>query len=279
MDLLTNTRVRYDFKSINGKTKADLLRMIDVADVVSFDLFDTLIMRKVYSYTDIFELMDVSLKSKGINIQNFSVLRLAIEKELSVNKAPTIDEIYTELLRRMDETSVSANLLSEIEWNLDSATFIPREGMKDIFEYALEKGKRVVVTTDCYYSSTQLKVILDKFSYAGYEKIFVSCEYGVSKTQTLFNEVSSEHPGEIVIHVGDDDVADIKAADKVGIDSFKIFSGRELFETLGEFGTAEHSLSVADHVKCGLFISNIFSNPFQFENSDRKVTVKNTADI
>ena len=136
------------------------------------------------------------------------------------------------------------------------------------------QGKHVVVTTDCCYSSKQLCSILDKFGYTGFENVFVSCEYEVSKTQTLFNKVISKYPGENILHIGDDDVADIRAAEKVGLNFFKIYSGRELFEALGEFGASEYILSLSDRIKCGLFISRIFSNPFQFDDPYKKLVVK-----
>ena len=45
-NLLEDTKVTYVFSGISGNTKAELREKIDAADIVSFDLFDTLVMRQ-----------------------------------------------------------------------------------------------------------------------------------------------------------------------------------------------------------------------------------------
>jgi hypothetical protein len=72
---------------LGGKTRQELYDRIDRADVVSFDLFDTLVMRRVRSYTDLFELMDLRLRERGICIPDFARFRLFAEKELSRDNA------------------------------------------------------------------------------------------------------------------------------------------------------------------------------------------------
>ena len=81
-DLLDVSAVSFDFKNVIGDNKQKLLDMIDAADVISFDLFDTLVMRKTKSYTDVFELIEYRLKERGIYITDFSKQRLFSEKEL-----------------------------------------------------------------------------------------------------------------------------------------------------------------------------------------------------
>ena len=53
-DLLAATNVAYNFSGFKGCSRQSLLEMIGKAEVVSFDLFDTLITRTVSSYIDIF---------------------------------------------------------------------------------------------------------------------------------------------------------------------------------------------------------------------------------
>ena len=65
-DLLLEKEVRLDFKGVDAYTKDGLKKAIDLAEVVSFDLFDTLVTRKVYEYTDVFDsnLRDVRLAAE-----------------------------------------------------------------------------------------------------------------------------------------------------------------------------------------------------------------------
>ena len=65
-DLLIEKKVVYDFNKIEGYTKADLIARINKVEVVSFDLFDTLVIRSVISINDIFEILESRLKDKWI---------------------------------------------------------------------------------------------------------------------------------------------------------------------------------------------------------------------
>ncbi len=56
-DLLESRQAAYDFSETAGNTREELYRRIAQAEVVSFDLFDTLIMREVLSSSDIFEFL------------------------------------------------------------------------------------------------------------------------------------------------------------------------------------------------------------------------------
>ena len=62
-------------------TYKDLLSCIKENDIISFDIFDTIIMRKVLSEEDIFFLVDLKLKNIGIDI-DFKTVRKKAESEL-----------------------------------------------------------------------------------------------------------------------------------------------------------------------------------------------------
>lgn len=70
-DLCNPQKVTYDFKGINGITREQLWQAIDKNEVISVDLFDTLIMRQVLFVTDVFEIVDRRLREKGVKIADF----------------------------------------------------------------------------------------------------------------------------------------------------------------------------------------------------------------
>ena len=82
-NLLESSSVSYDYSSLPGYTKNELMTKIQKADIISFDLFDTLVTRTVFSYTDIFDILSLYLENERISIPDFSSLRLQFEKELS----------------------------------------------------------------------------------------------------------------------------------------------------------------------------------------------------
>lgn len=138
-DLLAPKTAAYDLVGIRGYTKAELREKIEHADVVSFDLFDTLVMRKALSYTDIFELLALRLAERGIIIPNFAAIRLAAEKELSRDRAPTLEEIYERMLADVKSHAAPAEL-AELEWELDCSTMLPRREMCAILREAAASG-------------------------------------------------------------------------------------------------------------------------------------------
>ena len=186
-DLLEVKEAKFDFGGINVYTKKDLLDSIDKADVISFDLFDTLISRKVLYYTDVFHLIESQLNENGTDISDFAAKRIAAEKELSAGGAPKLEAIYEKLLFNESTGGVTADELARLEWEKDSSLFILREDMVEIIKYAKAKGKTVVITTDSYYAKEQLVGMLKVFELDLFDEIFVSSEYGKSKANGLFD--------------------------------------------------------------------------------------------
>lgn len=278
-DLLAGSAVKFDFATVNGETMAALFEKIHKADVVSFDLFDTLVMRKVYSYTDIFELVDLELKKRGIVIPDFTRRRLSAEKELSRSYAPTLEKIYSEVLHQIGGCFMSAEELAEIEWGIDLSTMIPRKEVCRTFREVVSDGKKVVITTDSYYNRDRIEKILAEFWIGGYENVLISCDLGTSKTLGLFDILVARYGGKSLLHIGDDEVSDIECATYRGIDTYRIYSGLDLFDSLGGMGTDDYGESISDRTKRGLFISRAFNSPFQFETEERRIGVSDAGDL
>ncbi len=278
-DLLARKAARYDLTDVQGELKEVLLEKIRSAEVVSFDLFDTLIMRKVYSYTDVFDLVDLELKRNGIAIPDLARRRLSAEKELSKEVAPTLEDIYGEVLQQVGGSFLSAEELAEIEWSIDFRTMLPRTAVCEVYREAVGSGKKVIITTDSYYRKDKIERILSRFGIDGYDSVFVSCEYGTSKTLELYDRMTSQYSNGPLLHIGDDGAADISEALKRGIDTYRIYSGADLFDALGGLGTEGYIDTLADRLKCGLFISHIFNDPFRFETEERKVNITSAKEI
>ncbi len=267
-DLLELSGAKYDFSGIEGYTKEELKSAIDKADIISFDLFDTLISRKFYYYTDIFELLEVD-----------PLLRLNAEKELSKFGAPKLLEIYEKVIKDGHYIDKSSEALAEAEWNFDFSSMFLRNGMRDILLYAKNNGKQVVLTTDCYYSAKHVKDILARFNIDFFDDIFVSSESGTSKTQELYSKVLEGKTGVSALHIGDDEYADVEKARLYGFDTFRIYSGKDLFDLLGGMGIETWADTYSDRVKLGLYIAKQFSDPFQFEDSQKRMMIDKAANI
>lgn len=278
-DLLENRLISYDFKCLAGKTLQELFNGIEKADVVSFDLFDTLVMRKVYSYTDIFDLLDMKLRENGIYIPDFARLRLFAEKELSRDKPPKLRQIYESVLKMAGGGFIASSELAWMEWEIDCSVMTVRKSVQDVFYRAVSGGKKVVVTTDSYYSLEQIEEILAHFGLAGYDKVLVSCEYGTSKTQELFRVLQGGYGAKKILHIGDDEISDIEKAAANNMDTYRVFSGADLFDAIGGLGMESNIVTIADRLKTGMFISHIFNSPFWFEHGERALFVSDAFEI
>lgn len=275
-DLYEKKSVVYDFKNVTGMTKAKLTQLIDNKEVLSIDLFDTLIMRRTLFPTDVIEMVNCKLKEQGIDIENFCSRRLESEKYLSQQTAPTLDKIYEYMLEKYAVCGVTAQELAELEWKVDYELVIPRREFCQWVSEVYNSGKKVYIVSDTYYSKKQLFQLLDKCKITQYTEIVSSCEYHTGKTQKLFEILKEKLQGKSCMHIGDDDIADIQSAGHAGIMACKIYSGLELLEKAGYLGLSEFMENLSDRIRIGMFVSKLFNSPFQFETVEKKITVKDS---
>lgn len=278
-DLLQDTRVVYDFKSVRGYKKSDLIEQIRQADIVSFDLFDTLIVRNVLSSADVIELLEARLEEKGICIPNFVDQRISAEKKLSNGKAPRLVNIYEDVLSDNPIENVTVELLDELEYQTDISLLQPRKEMVDLIQTIKRMGKQIYIISESYYSQGQIEQILNSCEIGGIDKFFVSCEYDVSKTSGLYEKVIEFAESSNILHVGDDIVADVEAAKRSGIKAFQIYSSSELLDAVGGLNLTEDLQDISDKIRVGMFAANIFNSPFQFEDEEKRIHVDDVADI
>lgn len=278
-DLCNMPRVEYDFKQMNGYTKRQLMQEALLYDVVSFDLFDTLIMRQVLFPTDVYELVDARLRQHGIMIDGFSAKRMASEKELSRNRAPRLSEIYSYMKRTYQIEEIEPEQMAVLEWEIDCGLVIPRKEVCELLLDLAARGKRICIVSDSYYDKKQIESILKKCGIVQYSDVFVSCEYGTGKMQKLFQKFIEITDARSYIHIGDDISADVESAEKTNIRAFRLYSGIDFLEQAGYMGLWDHTKHLSDRIKIGMFVAHMFNSPFQFETKQRRIGIHMAYDI
>lgn len=278
-NLLQETRVVYDFKALKGYKRSELMEQIQKADVISFDLFDTLIVRNVLSYSDLIALLGEKLLEKSIDIVDFVNRRIEVEKRLSRNGAPRLSSIYEEILSGVPISNMSAQQLAELEYAVDASLIRPRIEMVELVQSIRTLGKQVYVTSDSYYSQSQIEKILHDNGISGVDKIFVSCEFNTGKTTGLFEKVIEVAGTRNILHIGDDIVADVESASRFGLKTFQIYSATELLDAVGGLKLISDKEDISDHIRIGMFAANIFNSPFQFETEERRIHADDAVNI
>ncbi len=200
-----------------------LYSQIEKHDVISFDIFDTLLLRPFMKPQDVFTLLEQTCGTPG-----FAQLRSRAEEQAFARlgrATVTFDEIYSVLPRRFTP-------LQQKEWELEERTLYPNPEMRQVYEYALQKGKRIILTSDMYLPSALLSQVLNKHGFHGYENLFISAEQKAAKHNgTLFAQITQHlnlQPKQI-LHIGDNLYSDGQRAREAGWDSYCIHRAEEKF--------------------------------------------------
>lgn len=278
-DLCRICKSSYNFAGQKGMTKQEVWKKIEAADVISFDLFDTLIMRRILFSADVFELVEDKLRQQGIWIEEFSKKRMKSEKELSKYRAPTLTEIYSYMKETYGLSCLKTEEAALLEWQTDCELAVPRKEVCEIFEAANRLGKKVYIVSDSYYSKEQLEILIKHCGIRQYTDVFVSCQYGMGKTQGLFEQFKMLTQGDSYLHIGDDAVADIESAGKDQIKTVQLSSGIDLLEMCGYMGLWDYMDYLSTRIKIGMFVANIFNSPFQFEETGNRIRIDRAFDI
>ncbi|MBR4776283.1 MAG: hypothetical protein IK007_01575 [Lachnospiraceae bacterium] len=204
-----------------GKTWSDVdvvVSALSVYDIVSFDIFDTLILRPVSAPTDVFHML-----GEQFGIMDFNNIRAWAESDARVkhydkygNTEVNLSEIWENLEK---DVGLSASIGMAAENELEEKLCYANSYMKKLWDELVAKGKTIVITTDMYLPKVTIENILQSNGFTGYERLYLSNEYQKSKADgKLYECVKTDHPGKKIIHIGDNPYSDGKMAEKAGLD-------------------------------------------------------------
>lgn len=202
---------------------------------VSFDIFDTLITRPFYEPLDMFRIMDKDyreLTHNDVGI-NFSKIRVISENICRENKRETdpecqevtLDEIYDTIHTQYEISKDVLEKLKKKECEYEIRFCKRRNTIHELYELALDMGKKVIFTSDMYLPEDVIVKILKENGYTEYTKLYLSSTVKKIKwTGDLYRHVFKDmglEPGEM-IHMGDNFESDYKRAKELGMNSIHI---------------------------------------------------------
>ena len=253
------TSLFYYQNDFNRQTVNQLLSGIIDYDIISFDVFDTAIFRKVEKPIDVFVLM-----SGEMGLNDFADIRKKaeqfarnIKEKTEGTREITLKDIYDVLEKRF---AIEKKWMSrEIELELEVS--MPNEYIKRVYTRLVELGKTIVFMTDMYLPMDVIKKLLEKNGYVKYDHVFLSNECSKRKgDSSLQLELLRHYPDKRIVHIGDNYDTDIIKSKEVGIDgvynpdSHFVFKEPELENIAGSIYRAV----IQTNMNNGLWDENIY---------------------
>lgn len=270
-------------KIINKKTK-----------YVSFDVFDTLVIRPTIEPTDVFNILGDYINSKRKNSYyiDFRALRIDAEKRartevFSRMLAPEdigIEAIYKklEIMLPMSQRELADLMNKEVAIEKEVCRY--RLIGKYLYEIASDIGKKIICISDMYLHGKDISEILAGCGYQNITKVFSSADVLLTKNSgNLYKHVISQlkiKPSEIV-HIGDNYYSDVCMAQKAGLQVIHLISGKDnMFGANhvhfhGSFTKRTYLKTTDGQHACtfwgirsqlGLVANKLFDNPFEDYN-------------
>lgn len=169
-------------ESFTGLPQERLLEQLAPFPVISFDIFDTLLLRPFSSPTDLFYLLGAEL-----HYPDFPVLRMLAEDQARKRNREagglgevTLEEIWTclePLTAIPRETGIEAEKALEERYCLENPYF------SSLIPNLKKEGKVLLAVSDMYLDKSFLQRLLEKYYGPVFDGILVSGEEGCSKAQ------------------------------------------------------------------------------------------------
>lgn len=194
-------RDKFTFAPVFLRNEEKLFLDLNAYDVISFDVFDTLITRTLLHPTDIFYHMELKLGKDG-----FAKDRIAAEQHAmaELGAKVTLKDIYKELQSMLRLSDEKRDEMMELELETEFCGLIPRRDMVHLYQRLLEAKKRIILVSDMYLSREEMEPVLTRCGITGYEKFYMSCEENKRKDDgSLWDEVQKDYAGLHIAHVGD----------------------------------------------------------------------------
>ena len=186
-------------------------QQIDKVSVVSFDIFDTLLLRPYMKPTDVFKHLELLTEKIGFynarkEAENQFYLMYGREQEA------TLDNIYQMIPEYAD--------LKEKELELEYDTLYVNSEIKELYDYALKQNKTIIITSDMYLPCYFIKSVLKKNGFLKYKQLYLSNQLNKRKDKgNLYDYIIRDLKvlPNAILHIGDNVNSDYKKAIEHGL--------------------------------------------------------------
>jgi len=200
--------------------------------LVSFDVFDTLVRRRLAHPDHLFALLQrcfgAQLEPRQAWVDQLQHARihawhLALHRaRLQGRDEVTLAEIYAVVAAILPAARPHLETLVACELELEAAFIEAHPPGLALMQLALEQGKRVVLCSDQYMPRSFLEPVLERCGVRGHDHFFLSSELGVLKaTGRLYDwlVIRTGVRRDQILHIGDNPYVDGEVAARAGLRS------------------------------------------------------------
>jgi predicted HAD superfamily hydrolase len=242
----------------------ELLQKANKYEIISFDLFDTLIARQTYLPQDVWKMVEKKFLNSEEKEIDFIPLRKLATSAMDVEE-PNIYDIYDKMSQIDEIVAENSNLLLNYELEIEKEVIVPRIIMVKLFKELKKSGKKVYILSDMYLPVDFLKELLYKHGvFIEEDKLWLSNDKKASKSK---GSMWKRYKKEVVknsraLHIGDNLYSDINEAQKYGIETYYVMNGVDMIKSSSIKKIVPQICSEYSSICMGLFIANHMKNPF-----------------
>ncbi len=185
------------------------------SEIISFDLFDTLVVRPYWKPEDLFLHLEYLYKASGFAKERIKAEILS-RKKLGFGVETTLERIYQYIPEKY-------KFLKDKELELEYETLQVNSEILELFDYAKSLNKKVIITSDMYLPLDFIEKVLSKNRIRNYNKIYLSSEYKKTKISgKLYKQIMSDFKilPKNILHIGDNKISDYFVPKMLGIKTF-----------------------------------------------------------
>ncbi|HTR76438.1 MAG TPA: HAD family hydrolase [Solirubrobacterales bacterium] len=219
----------------------------DAIEVVSTDIFDTLVWRRTLNPTDAFldlgeRLVAASMLAPSLSSGSFANLRRLAEERVRADRKEalgdsevTLGEIYGGFGDWVF-AGHPAEAVLELEIELERELIVPDLDVVELLREVAARGKTIVAISDIYFSADQIRSLFGQPELGSlpFRRIFTSSDHREGKTGRLFDIALAAlgcDPAQMV-HIGDNLKSDIEPAEERGIRTVFLEKRSAAFEAM-----------------------------------------------
>ena len=236
----------------SSRVLAELGALVETSQLISFDIFETLLEREVRTPENLFPLIqpkiDSLLREAGHPAIDFLSERenaRGCARHLGVGEEVTLENRYQALGERHGWPEELTRALLDCELEAERKLLKRRWAGWELFQAARAMGKRIVCTSDTYFSP---EFVRERLADAGYhvDALYLSSVYGCLKSSGSLFQILLQHeglPASDVLHIGDNLKSDVAMGQAAGLKIGYLPSSAAVYNSVPGLASAQDAIS------------------------------------